>query len=442
MNPSETDVLIVGAGPAGVSAAYGLRNEPLKVRLIDPDALPPQRVESVPPNGMLLAENIGLSHALKRACLGRASSMRLHWRERAELRDFGSSGPMLLDRQILHRALRDSLPAGSILKGRVRSMEQRDGRVEVDFGAGIISARFVIDARGRSALRAMDAARTSQIALGFTGRNPISTENPAMMLASLDEGWVWCCLLEGHQVSGALFLSASDLSGLNAAERHDLLAQRLSVSPLGALDHLEAGQVAPAMLQAADDPFANPLTLRIGDAALARDPISAHGLTHALRSGVQAAAIAATLLDPQGETDAAVSFARERLSEAVIAARKDTASSHDASGASVELPRVGKWPALSQPLALGPLRREAVLDGNRVRWSEAILLPNNNRSAAWVGFMDAAQLARLLAEPAPILELSRRLEQSVDPTSARAILKQLLDGGALQAASTVQAKSA
>jgi len=62
--------------------------------------------------------------------------------------------------------------------------------------------------------------------------------------------------------------------------------------------------------------------LRIGDAALARDPIGAHGFTHALRSGAQAGAGALDLIGGDGTSAAA--FFEGRHAGSVRAARRST----------------------------------------------------------------------------------------------------------------------
>jgi len=199
------------------------------------------------------------------------------------------------------------------------------------------------------------------------------------------------------------------------------------------------------MLRAAEDPFASPLVLRVGDAALARDPIASHGLVHALRSGAQAAAAAMTLLDPAGEAGAARAFIRDRHRDAARAAREATARSHAgqtrhrtpfwteaAADTADKPPEAAQWPALSRPLALAPLRRAAVLEAGRIRWTEAIWLPRSGLAASRFGPVTAARLAGLLAQPAPIATLSSRLEQALEPALAQGILRQLLDEGALR----------
>ena len=447
----DADVAVVGAGPAGIVAARSLRAEGLRVTLIDPGVPPSPRIESLPLNGIDLAASLGLGPALARADLGRATTMQLWWREVPEVREFGQDGPLLLDRALFHRTLRDMAPPDGLRTARVSGMQTIGDRVLLRLGHDTLSARFVIDARGRTGLRGPGRG-TSLVALAFSGGSGVAAGTPRMLLQSLAEGWLWACVLPDGRIAGAVFLPAVALAGLTPQGRDAYLSQLLSGLALGLPERLVTGPVVPAMLRAATDPFASPRILRIGDAALARDPIASHGLVHALRSGVQAAAAVATILDPTGAVDAASTFVRDRHRDASDAARTATTRSHAEqarhrtafwSQAPAEVPAQmpwpapmpwhapTPWPALSRPLTLPPLRRAAVLDGGRIHWSDAIWLPRSALAASRFGMVTAARVACLLGPPASIAVLSRRLEQALAPALAQAILRQLLDEGAL-----------
>jgi hypothetical protein len=309
----------------------------------------------------------------------------------------------------------------------------------------MVSARIVIDARGRAGLREPTPWANPLAALAFSGIAEAPGAEPSMLLQSLAEGWLWACLLPGGLLSGSVFLPASNLAGCDARGRAGLLARLLAGSDIGVPRDMSAGPVAPAALQVAEDPFAGPRIIRTGDAALARDPIASHGLVHALRSGAQAAAAAATLLDPQGEADAARSFIRERHRAAAKSAAEATARAHaeqarhrtafwEAAAMTPPSPPASvRWPALTRPLALAPLTRAAVLEGGRIRWEEALWLPRSGQAASRFGQVTAGRLAQLLAQPAPIAQLSARLAGDFGPGLAQGILQQLLDEGALVA---------
>ncbi|HSF63090.1 MAG TPA: hypothetical protein VLA78_01805, partial [Paracoccaceae bacterium] len=90
------------------------------------------------------------------------------------------------------------------------------------------------------------------------------------------------------------------------------------------------------------------------------------------------------------------------------------------------------WPSLGRPLALAaPLRQVAVLDGDRIRWAPAIWLHHSAEAVPRLGPLTAARLADLLDAPAPVATLSARLERAIGPGPAQAILRRLMDEGAL-----------
>lgn len=440
MPTPDVDVAVIGAGPAGIAAALGLLAEGLRVAVIDPGRPPAARVESLPANGIELAEGLGLTVPLQRASLGRASAMRMLWRAAPETRDFGRDGPLLLDKQRFHACLQEVLPHEVRVAGRVQRIETREDHLLVQLKTGSFHARLVIDARGRSALRG-PAPKSGTMALAFHARIEGATRQPVMLLEALEAGWLWASLLPEGQLSGALFLPVSALAGKSAAEREALLRCNLARSALGLPPMLAAAGVAPAMLRAAEDPFATTRHLRIGDAALARDPIASHGLVHAMRSGAQAAAAAATILDPEGQPDAACAFIRDRHAETLAKAITGTSRSHADqarfdtgfwAGRAVAPPvEAHPFPALSRPLSLAPLCRAAELQGARIGWTKAVWLPRSNMAATRFGPVSAARLAELCADPAPLTILSARLERTIQPSLAVAILRHLLEEGAL-----------
>ncbi|WP_292292458.1 hypothetical protein [Marivita sp.] len=445
MASPDLDVAILGAGPAGVAAARGLLAEGWRVAVIDPDQPPAPRIESLPANGLALAHSLGLGPTLAAAGRGHVGAMRLYWRAQPETRSFGpGDAPLLLDRTVLHAALRDSIPPECLRRGRARDIRQHDEIVHLEIGGTPITARFVVDARGRAGQRGV-AGAGSEIALAFTARLD-GTPDCTMLLHALPDGWLWACTLPDGTLSGAVFVPATDMAGLDAAARAARLAGHLGEAGLGPPLEARAGAVVPAMLQMVQDPFADRRILRIGDAALARNPIASHGLVHALRSGAQAAAAVATLLDADGDDDAARVFIRTSHRNATMAAQDTTARSladqslHRTafwSGPATNRPPVQPTPApmpdLSQPLGLLPLRRMPMLADGRISWTEAIWLPRSGRSAARFGGIGAAELAGFLMPPAPVSVLKARLEAAFGPRTARALLQELLGEGALSA---------
>lgn len=445
MASPDFDVVVIGAGPAGVVAARSLLQQGWRVAVIDPCTSSTVRMETLPAAGVVLAQQLGLGEALAAACRGRVRAARLYWRAQPETRRFGRDGPWVLERPYLDRALRALVPTENVIVGRLRSARPSEDHISLRLDNGTVTARYALDARGRVAQRMRTQTAAPVVALGFTARLDMQVPDCTMLLHALAQGWLWGVALPQDLLSGAVFLPAQRLAGRTASQRQTLLAQYLANAGLHPLRHAHVGPVWPAMIRAVDDPFAASRLLRIGDAALARDPIASHGLVHALRSGAQAAAAIATLLDPAGDNIAAQAFIRDRHRDATNSARRSTAQAY----ADQSRHEGGFWPGFSpagkalqsQParmapdptcrFRLTPLRRLPALDGGQIRWRGAIWLAHSQRGAAQFGGLEAEYLARALFPPASIAVQCARLERLIGLRAARALIGELVSEGAL-----------
>lgn len=431
------DAAIIGGGPAGAALAATLAAHGRRVLLIDPCEPPAPRVESLVPDGARLAQELGLGPALDAAALGEAVAIRSFWRREAEHRAFGAPRPLLLDRARLHAALRREAErrGAETLRARARIV---DGAASV--GGAALPAHLVIDARGRRARSARQAPPLA--ALPFHG-SVAGVPAPEMRIEALADGWIWACAGPTGLLAGALFTDPGALAGGGAEARAARLRRLLSTAETtrGAAG-LRAGRPVAAGLEAAPDPLAAPAVLRIGDAALARDPVAAHGLAHAFRSAAQAAAAVETMLDPAGEADAARAFLRARHAESLAAAIAATGRAYAeqdrrdgpfwrARAAAADSP-TPQPPRADGPLILAaPLVRAAALENGRIRWVSALRLPRSGREAAHLGPLSAASVAALLTEPGAPAALTARLAPAVGPEAAAQIVAMLVSEEAL-----------
>jgi hypothetical protein len=194
-----------------------------------------------------------------------------------------------------------------------------------------------------------------------------------------------------------------------------------------------------AGLGAVADPVPDPRHLVIGDAALARDPIASHGLVHALRSAVQGAAVAATILDPDGDDHAAAQFLRLKHRQACQNAGAATARAYADQGRF----STGFWdsevsageapvPPLPGRLRLArPLTRTPALVAGRIVWAAAIALPRTGDFAITLGPVSALDIASACRPAASLPELAARLGRLHSRSAVSAALDQLVAGGAL-----------
>jgi flavin-dependent dehydrogenase len=178
------------------------------------------------------------------------------------------------------------------------------------FGGSERSARYVVDASGRAAVFARGLGVRREVAweqaalVGFARANrPI--EEAYTLVEAVEAGFWYTAPTPGGRFVVALFTDAklhagrggdatATLSRLLADAPHTRARLEAHGAVLeGAPRFVDAGSARLATAQGAG-------WIAVGDAALAYDPVSAHGLTLALRTGIDAAA--ALLADAAGDT--------------------------------------------------------------------------------------------------------------------------------------------
>jgi flavin-dependent dehydrogenase len=201
----------------------------------------------------------------------------------------------LVSRVRFDAALRRDLSSAGleILPETVREVRPRPGGFRVVTDIGEHHARCAIDARGRRVRRA-DELGPRLIAWNELYR-PLHAVPYGSALVALERGWCWIAST-GERADGRLFLqyvgsaraaAPSSTAQLAAAAEHlPELAHPLALTPTERLDAM-AGRAAVARFSL---PARMPGFLRIGDAAVAMDPLSGHGIYEALRSAQAAIA--------------------------------------------------------------------------------------------------------------------------------------------------------
>ena len=448
---TDTDIAVLGAGPAGAVAALVLAREGWRVTLIDPGRPVRARLESLPINGQTLAADLNLQPVLKAAFRGKIEATQMLWRDRPERISHADKPPWLLDRAALHSGLRETaVQAGALsVTGMIKGCRTVGERVQLDMGVQSLNAGIVLDARGRAAHR-QEALSFSLVGLPFMGQEVGGAGRTEMRLEALTDGWLWCALTRSGMAEGAVFTSPTCLAGRSDADRHDLLRQWLAQSVLCShLAELTVRAPVPAALQAAPEPVSGDRVIKIGDAALARDPIASHGLVHAFRSAAQGAAAAATLLESGQSASAVHPFLRESHADAVRAATQSSVRAYGDQTrfdtgfwqAAAPVPPPAARQASDVPPVAGLLRfnsklvQAPVFSGRRIVWGDALRMPASGDNLHRIGPFTASDLAHLLAEDAPLPTMAARLGRHAGPKAVQWVLEFLLKEGALTAPS-------
>ncbi|HLK65613.1 MAG TPA: tryptophan 7-halogenase [Bryobacteraceae bacterium] len=303
----EVEVLIIGAGPAGATAALNLARL-RHTALIDASAAPHERIgESLAPAARRLLTDMRLFDEFLAEqhvpCYGNRSV----WGSvQPADHDFlrGPDGPgWHLDRARFESWLRraaDERGAALLIPARLEGVERVAGRWQVATSAGVISAWCLIDAGGRAAplARRLGATRHDEDRLVcvwcYGAASPAGCGAGFTFVEAVQDGWWYTAPLPGGRRVLA-FHTDSDLPILRSIRTPEaLLAHTTQTVELHAILRdcaFRTGEVfgcCPAQGSALE-PAAGAGWFAAGDASISFDPISAQGLFHALYTGLAAA---------------------------------------------------------------------------------------------------------------------------------------------------------
>jgi flavin-dependent dehydrogenase len=340
------DALIIGAGPAGVSAALRLRQFGYRIMLIERSADWPRKQigEALTPGVQNIIALLDANDALAGVPHLAGRSSRLLWRGRtAEM--IADSGSAIVDRASFDAALLALAQLRGVQVERPAQVQEIGGaagdwRIVLRCGdAGIkhLVARHIIDAGGRSGHghnQRLDCA--PRLAAMWT-EIPAAGLPPELLHATqteaLEHGWLWGANLPGQRYRIMLVfdpaaahaaMACTPAEGLHAACAASRLFARLG------------GQVSGGAIDMCSaTPYLIPDSwqdgrMKIGDAAFALDPISSSGVEKAMRFSLQAAVAVHTLLSDGRPASAALArdFFEHRLIETCARHAHWTASSY------------------------------------------------------------------------------------------------------------------
>jgi hypothetical protein len=245
-----------------------------------------------------------------------------------------------------------------------------------------MEADFLVNARGRSAPGAVAITNgPSTVALGVRYAASLT---PSTLVTTSAQGWAWLAAPSAGDTYLQLSVDAV-LPGRRALPEHfnkllssfpDICRKVLCAEAVGPIQARIGG--ARVSAQPAQD-----RVLRVGDAVLAIDPLSGHGVFEAITGAFAAAASINTILRRPHDADLARRFYAERAQE-VFAARAHTGQSHYGSETrwsdSPYWRARESWPGIKRKIprrcAIG---RRAVIDNGWIRERDVIFTPEQPR---------------------------------------------------------------
>jgi 2-polyprenyl-6-methoxyphenol hydroxylase-like FAD-dependent oxidoreductase len=314
MSNRHVKILILGGGPAGTATALSLArlgHEPLLVSAPRRQAA----IEGFSDRTMQALETLGFVSALD--AVGPKVGRRAFW----GADESRVNAEFVVDRKPFDAALLADVEARGIeiLHERAARVTRSGPIWQVHLASStVITADFLVEARGRAApvpsRERLQGPATVSLARVWRGVD----ETPATAVAGMRDGWSWYASAGGGRAMLQFLVSAEP--GV-LPKRHGLAAyygELLRASGLPR-EWVSGGEpVGEVVVRRANPIGANhPLGehfIRIGDAAIAPDPLSGHGVYVAL-GGAQAAAVTInTLLGKPENANLARSFYEERCS--------------------------------------------------------------------------------------------------------------------------------
>jgi flavin-dependent dehydrogenase len=298
-------IAVVGAGPAGLVTAIELARHGRAVTVIERAEAPAGPIaEQLSARGARALERLDPRLAATR--FGAPSPItRSAWgSSELQVRDdlFGVWGPScIVDRAALERALAEVARGCGVtlLRGeRLQRVAQVAGGVRLTLATGHeLEASFVVDATGRSAsvarqLGAAPLACDSLVALQAR-LTPAAAPERAILVESTANGFWYSAPAADGSLAAVYFTDAQRLprTAAGALWRSALAESRHTRERTRDCRACEAVFVRTARSQRLDR-AAGDGWLAVGDAAMAWDPLSSSGLTHAILGASHAAAAA------------------------------------------------------------------------------------------------------------------------------------------------------
>lgn len=313
------DALILGAGPSGSAAAIALGSAGLRVAMVGRAPVGDRAGESLSPAAPALLGKLGVrerfladGHLVCSASASLWGSAELVWRD--SMRD--PRGPSYhLDRALFERMLRErAAEAGAmVIEAEAPRVITRGGGLFAAAGEGrcpSFSARFVVDASGRAAsfARSRGAVRIAswdQVALVAFARAGRPIVEAHTLIEAVPEGFWYSAPVPGGG-SGPAGGPSAPTPSVPGGRFAVALFTDVASRPRDVQSPLAGAAHTLARLRAHDAVFEGPARfvgagsvrmsachgdgwVAVGDAAMAYDPISAHGLTLALATGIDGA---------------------------------------------------------------------------------------------------------------------------------------------------------
>lgn len=336
--PKFTQVLVVGGGPAGSTAATLLAREGFDVTLVEKAVGPRYHIgESLLPSSMEIFDLLGVREKVEAYGFQRKGGAYLEWGSENWTLDFGQlKGNHKysfqvrradLDKLLLDHASSQGVKVFEGIEVRELSFDGNQPRSATwwqgsDGSSGEVSFDYIIDASGRSGLMATRYLQNRQtnkvfqnVAVWGYWKGAKTLQNGpegAIGVGSIQDGWLWAIPLHDGTMSVGVVIHRTAYKAKRSGKLEEFYSNAIAECPLVADLLAEAELVSSVEVEQdysyAAESFCGPGYFLVGDAACFLDPLLSTGVHLAGFSALLAAASIASVLRNEVTENQAASF--------------------------------------------------------------------------------------------------------------------------------------
>jgi flavin-dependent dehydrogenase len=453
-------ICIIGAGPAGSALAIRLVQLGHSVCIIERAQFPRSHIgESLSPGIWPQLDLLRLRTTVAAGGFRQCPTSLVQWETDIPVRrHFGTAG-LLVDRGRFDALLLDQARANgarvmqpAVLRARTRHEEGWRLTIEGPEGNCTLDADFLADATGRWSILRGHKQRVGPRTLALHGYWRGSTLPAEPRIEAGRDAWYWGVPLPDSTYNAMVFVDAAEFRTRRAPSIHASYRALIARSGLkAACRALElTGPVRAADATAyLDSDSVGPRCIKVGESALALDPLSSSGVQKAINTALVAAVVINTLLRCPDLAEAARQFYIGNLRETAERHRRWAASHYAAAALRYTAPfwlrRAAATAAQAEPkpppginlsqcspaelrVTLAPestLKDEPCIVGDFIATKPALHHPGLDRPIAFVGGWELAQLLGPLSPGMPLGALMNAwpIPSAVKPAIADWLLK-------------------